>query len=231
MFNNYLVLYTYAGVSEESPDIEMFNVMEFNNSDDVVSISEVNVYSETLKQDMARSRVGINLPVVGVNNYTYTLNGVVHGICWASCIGSLSSFYNNPTTGGSADDASNIRYAAISKYGNTGTINTVVSGVSYYANVTLTAANGRLTWNALKTKIANRAPAYTGWTTTAGAAGHAMVLKGYLYENTDPNNTAYYSIYVMDPNYSTTTTTLISYNGTYSINGNPYSWTSTAYKA
>ena len=217
------ILYTYVGVSEATAKIEIVSNTEFEDSIDIVSIAENNVYSDTLKQNIARSRVGINLPVVGVNNYNAT--------CWASCAGALSSFYNNPTNGGSEDDASNVRYAAISRYGSSGGIDTAISAVSYYAGVTLTKAGGRLSWNTVKNEISHREPAYTRWTIPTSSIGHAMVLKRYLYENTDPNNSAYYSIYVMEPNHSTSTTTLVSYGGTYTINGEAYSWTNTAYKA
>ena len=220
------ILYTYVDMPTAIPDVEVVPASELDTSS-VVLISEDNTYSDLLKHNMARTYIGIKLSVPYVDNYTYLdTNGKKHGTCWASCLGSLASYYANPSTGGSDSDASNLRYAAISKYGKTGSIDTAVSGVLYYSNVSMTKTNGKYSWATLKSKISKKSPAYTSW--TASSSAHAMVLSGYRYENTAPNNTAYYGIYAMDPNNGNNV--LVSYNGTYTINGNSYSWSNSAAK-
>ena len=224
--NEMNILYTYIDMSKATPDIEAVKGSELDDSS-VVLLSENNVYSDSLKLNIARTYTGIKLSVPNVDNYSYTgSDGKKHGTCWASCLGSLASYYANPSTGGSDSDASNIRYAAISKYGKTGNINTAISGVSYYSDVTMTKENAKYSWSTLKSKISKKSPAYTSWTN--GTSAHAMVLSGYRYENTAPNNASYYGIYVMDPNKGNNV--LISYNGTYTINGSSYSWTISAAK-
>ena len=192
----------------------------------IVDISMDSAFSEEIAS-VATTYIGKKRPVVYVNNYVS--NG--HGTCWASCVGALSTYYNNPSTGGTETDGSNIRYAAILHYGATGDIDTVKNAINYYNNIVMTKITGSLSWSSLKTQIfTNNAPFYSQWTTSAsGAAAHAMVVSGYRYDQANPSNSSSYGIYVMDPNHGTNQ--LISYGGTYTINGNPYTWSKTLYKS
>lgn len=69
-------------------------------------------------------------------------------------------------------------------------------------------------------------PFYSQWDGFSGKSFHAMVVSGYRYEDTKPNDESYYSVYLMDPNEETPQ--LLQYKDSYTINGKLYSWEGSA---
>ena len=65
-------------------------------------------------------------------------------------------------------------------------------------------------------------PFYSHWENLRGTAAHSMVICGYHYENTKPNDESYYSIYLMDPNEQTIQ--LLQYRDSYTVAKELYSW-------
>lgn len=185
-----------------------------------VDISSESAYSERITP--TRSTVGKKRPVVYVDNYVY--NG--SGTCWASCVGALSTYYNNPSTGGSATDGSNVRYAAVAVYGNNGTLTNSKSAIESYTSASMVISSSSLTWSNLKSEILANEPFFSGWTSSSG--NHAMVVSGYTYDSNNPSDTSAYTLYLMDPNHGTNQT--VTYGGAYYVNGTAHNWTSTLYK-
>lgn len=203
-------------------DIDKTSACFFNNSE-VAIIGNDNVYNKINKSISADPTfIGLKFDVPFVDNKNAT--------CWASCVGSLASYYKNPSTGGTATEAANFRDKAIKDYPNPD-INSVVDALKSYSNVTLTASEYSLSWETLKSQIAKKNPFYSTWITTVnGQSAHALVVNGYIYDKNSPTNSEYYAFYVMDCNKPTSGYQLISFNGTYSINRYPYTWDKTVYK-
>lgn len=242
--NEIVVLSTRPEAIETDVNSEKKYLSTLNESDlfaietspNVVTISSSTTYSDTAQTaSMTRSYIGKKRIVPIVDNWTYTDSaGTLHGTCWASCTGSIIDYYNNGTSSSNSGGASmrdavlSDRYNDASVYsGGISTAKTYIE--NYVSGASMTKAGSSLSWSQVKSAIlSNNAPCYTRWVNSSSATGHAMVLCGYRYLDTDPTNSSYYGIYLMDPN--KTSLQLISYGSTYTINSNTYSWTDTLTK-
>lgn len=242
MSDNVVVLSTLPESTESIIAVETSNLataseisLLADSTTEVILISEDTVYSETaLPNPTTRAFTGRQRFVPIVDNMTYTSGGTTHGTCWASCTGSLIEYYNDGESA-SDDDASTMRDTILEdRLAETGSYSGGIGEAETYIedhvdNVNMQLVSNSLSWNTLKTELLNNnSPCYMRWVNDENNIGHAMVLCGYRYENTAPNDTSLYGIYLMDPNRNSIQ--LITYGSTSQINDNEYSWDQTLRK-
>ncbi len=193
----------------------------------IVTINSSTVYTENV-QATTRAQVGIIRSVPQCNNIIYD-NAAYPQVCWAACGGSMIEYYQNGSAATqSGADNHRLYIAAKNSYepANVDDARTYIQermediGLNY----TLSVQYNKLAWNDVKTQINNNnAPFYTEWRRPGHS--HAMVIKGYTYDNTAPTNSNYYRIYIMDPN---SMVTVCDYNNGVNIFGTGvYTWTNT----
>ncbi len=242
MNGNVVVLSTLPESTESNIAVETNNLAAASeisllddSTTDVILISEDTVYSETvLPNPITRAFRGIQRFVPIVDNWTYTSDGTTRGTCWASCTGSLIEYYNDGTSA-SDDDASTMRHTVLadrlsetnSYSGGIGEAETYIE--DHVDNVNMQLVADPLDWDTLKAELLNNSsPCYMRWVNDADNIGHAMVLCGYRYQDTAPNDSSLYGIYLMDPNMDSIQ--LVTYDSTYTIGSVAYSWDQTLTK-
>lgn len=194
----------------------------------VVSINSNTAYSDTIKTVMARSDIGIIRPVPQCNNIVYD-NAPYAMVCWAACGGAMVEYYQNGSVATQSGANEHRLYIAAKNSYEPASIDNAKTYIEERIsdiglNYTLSIDYSKLSWNEVKFEINNNdAPFYTEW--RRPGYSHAMVVKGYTYDNTAPSNTNYYKISIMDPDHGTI---ISSYNNGINIFGTGvYTWTNT----
>lgn len=203
-----------------------------DTSAEVITISTNTTYTETaLASPKARTYIGKKRFVPIVDNWSYPSGDSTRGSCWASCTGSLIEYYTDGTKA-TVDDAKEMRTKVLEdRLADNGAYSGGISAAKKYIekyvdDYSMTIIDTCLAWTDVKKELLNdNAPCYTRWLNDESNVGHAMVLCGYRYQDTDPNNSSYYGIYLMDPNKDSIQ--LVSYNSTYTINSKEYEWVKT----
>lgn len=238
--NGVEVLKTLPEISSEILEDEMNEVKNAADTfaeKEVINISSNNVYDATIKEFVPYTLMGKKHTVAYVDNWTYTEGDVLHGTCWASCVGSLVDFYQDGKSNASTADSYRTK-ANNEQKKNTGSYSATSSEVTKYINKYSDSSISYRTevpnWATIKSTLLNKTipsgqkgmPFYSQWDGFSGKSFHAMVVSGYRYEDTKPNDESYYSVYLMDPNEETPQ--LLQYKDSYTINGKLYSWEGSA---
>ncbi|MCD8107468.1 MAG: hypothetical protein LUE20_05840 [Oscillospiraceae bacterium] len=203
----------------------------------VISISSSNVYDTSLviSGESVQSYVGMirNVTIVDNERKKYD-DGTLHGTCWASCAASMIDYYLN---GDGTSDALTIRddilkdiYDTTSSYA--GSLSTMKSYIESYVSGTTMKTTYTISWSDIRTAIlTNNAPFCTQWEPpeTSTYAAHVMVVCGYYYDPSYPDDSSYYYMKLMDPN-NTSSYITIEYGGTHTLNNVEYSWEYTLMK-
>lgn len=187
----------------------------------IVTINSSTVYTENV-QATTRAQVGIIRSVPQCNN-------ISNKVCWASSAAALAAYYTSGSnaTQAQAESYRNFVLHGVVDYGNIYDAKTAVE--EYMGSGYMEAIDAKFTWQELKTEINNRNDPFEIFCDNNQGGYHAMAVKGYTYDNTAPNNSTYYKIYVMCP---TNGSQIISYDTGAVVNHSySYTWLQTLYKA
>lgn len=178
-----------------------------DKNNEVISISEDNVYDIKLNNTMNNSRTIYGL---SLDNFPYVPNDIFDGvgICWASATGAiieyiLNGYYSDTYRGTELRDELVQRQIQDMGHPNAGITDARYYIKNYTGRVT-GATETMLSWEDCKYQIASKKnPCYLSYVNLSTNSGHAVVLCGYDYDNGDGLSKAYNydrRIYLMDPN-------------------------------
>ncbi len=238
--NGVEVLEALPEVPSEILESEMHEVrqgMDTFTEKQVVNISANNVCDATIRESVSYTLKGKKHTVAYVDNWVYTEGSEEHGTCWASCVGSLVDFYqdgkaNESTAGSYRTKAKDERKKETGSYSASSSVATKY--INKYSNASVSYRREAPDWATIKSTLLSKTipsgqkgmPFYTHWENFSGDSAHAMVVSGYRYEDTKPNDESYYSIYLMDPNKKAVQ--MLQYRDSYTINGRLYNWEGSA---
>lgn len=200
----------------------------------VINISKNTAYDAKISDFDTYALMQKDHKVAQVDNWTYTTtDGVRHGTCWASCVGSLVDYYLNGVNAseGTADyyrtKAKDEQKRTTGSYG--ANYIDAATYINKYAKSSISCTKKLMSWQEIKTALNSKPklPFYSRWATLNEDAFHAMVIRGYRYDNAQPNNEQLYSIILMDPNEKTPQ--ILQYRSSYTISKRLYSWEGSAY--